>query len=438
MKERIKESESVELKTSIAELKEALRSISAILNKHKKGELYFGLTNNGFPVKTNFSEKTLRDISQTISNKIEPKIFPSINVIKVNSIDVIKICFEGNQIPYSAEGRYYIRVADEDKQMSSAELKRFIIQNKDQRWDSSIHLSATLKDISTNKVKAFCKLAEIKFNSLQDVFESIGLLKKDHLINAAVILFGKYPEKFFTNAVLSCAVFATNNTADIIDQKLYKGDLFFLLREAENYILQNIHIGMKVEGLLRKDLPEIDGEAFREALINAFLHRDYYDPDFVSVGIFKNRIEIKNPGGPFGGLTIIDITSRNISKRRNEVIADVFNRARFGERKGRGISLILNKEPKTKFELIADLFITTFKRKTNLIPQQSGGINGGLNEGLKLLLNYIEENPGFNLIKISLSIKRPLRTIEKWIDKLKKENLIEFRGAKRTGGYYKK
>jgi ATP-dependent DNA helicase RecG len=79
-----------------------------------------------------------------------------------------------------------------------------------------------------------------------------------------------------------------------------------------------------------------------------------------------------------------------------------------------------------------------FKRKTNLIPQISGGINGGLNEGLKLLLNYIEENPGFNLIKISVSIKRPLRTIEKWIEKLKKENLIEFKGAKRTGGYYKK
>ncbi len=147
--------------------------------------------------------------------------------------------------------------------------------------------------------------------------------------------------------------------------------------------------------------------------------------------------EIKNLGGPFGGLTIIDITSRNISKRRNEVIADVFNRARFGERKGRGISLILNKEPKTKFELIADLFITTFKRKTNLIPQVSEGISEGINEGLKSLLEYITNNPGTNAINISDKLDKPLKTIERWIKILKKENKLEFRGSKKLGGYFK-
>jgi ATP-dependent DNA helicase RecG len=144
--------------------------------------------------------------------------------------------------------------------------------------------------------------------------------------------------------------------------------------------------------------------------------------------------EIKNPGVPFGGLTITDITSRNISKRRNEVIADVFNRAHFGERKGRGISLILNKEPKTKFELIADLFITTFKRKTNLIPQ----ISEGISEGLKSLLEYITNNPGTNAINISDKLDKPLKTIERWIKILKKENKLEYRGSRKLGGYFKK
>lgn len=59
------------------------------------------------------------------------------------------------------------------------------------------------------------------------------------------------------------------------------------MQEAEKYILQNIHIGMSINGLYRNDVPELDKEALREAIINAFLHRDYYDPDFVSISIFQ-------------------------------------------------------------------------------------------------------------------------------------------------------
>ena len=84
----------------------------------------------------------------------------------------------------------------------------------------------------------------------------------------------------------------------------------------------------------------------------------------------------------------------------------IFNRAHLGERKGRGIAFILEKEPETIFEQIAGIFITTFKRKVDLYPQ----ISGGLNEGIKSLLSYISENPGLNAIKLSERIKIPLST----------------------------
>ncbi len=53
-----------------------------------------------------------------------------------------------------------------------------------------------------------------------------------------------------------------------------------LIEKAEKYILENIHIGMRLEGLYRVDVPEINKEAFREAIINAFCYRDYYLYDF--------------------------------------------------------------------------------------------------------------------------------------------------------------
>ena len=143
----------------------------------------------------------------------------------------------------------------------------------------------------------------------------------------------------------------------------FTGDLFYLIEEAEKYILRNIHIGMKVEGLKRIDVPEIDKEAIREAIINAFCHRDYYEYDSVNVAIFKNRVEIRNKGLLYGGLTIEQIKTEMVSERRNELIAEIFHEIHWIEKWGRGISLILSKEPDADFKEVGTQFIITFKRK---------------------------------------------------------------------------
>ena len=329
-------------------------------------------------------------------------------------------------------------------EIDPSRLKKLFFSGKDYKWDSSINQSASLKDIDIKKVKDFCSKAGITYTNLKDVLDSLNLFSNSKLTNAAVILFAKNPGKFFFNAKLMCAVFATDSTATILDQKDFNGDLFTLIKEAELYILKNIHIGMEIEGLYRRDIPEINQEALREAIINAFIHRDYHELDFVSVGVFKDRIEIKNPGGLIGGLQIKDIIKRHISRRRNELIADILGRAHFVERKGRGIALILDKEPTAKFEEIADLFITTFQRKhvsesqskRSLSEGINEGISEGLNEGIKSLLNLINENPGENAIKLSEKINVPLKTIERWLKLLKNRNLVEHRGSKKTGGYF--
>jgi len=71
-----KENEKLEFKRSTAELKEGIISLSAMLNKHGGGELYFGVRNDGTTTGMDISDKTLRDISQAVSNHLEPKIYP--------------------------------------------------------------------------------------------------------------------------------------------------------------------------------------------------------------------------------------------------------------------------------------------------------------------------------------------------------------------------
>ena len=87
---KLKESEILELKKSTSELKEGIISIAAILNKHQQGELYFGIKNDGTAVGQDVTEKTLREVSKTISESIEPKIYPKIKEIEIAAKKVIR------------------------------------------------------------------------------------------------------------------------------------------------------------------------------------------------------------------------------------------------------------------------------------------------------------------------------------------------------------
>ena len=357
-----RESETVELKKSTSELKEAVISITAILNKHSHGEVYFGIKNDGSVIGQQAGTKTLRDISQAISANIEPKIYPKIQELKINNKPCIKVSFEGKDVLYFAFGRDYMRVTDEDRQISARELEYLIVKkNKDKlRWDNEVCPRAKLSDISVKKLKGFLKNAGLKYDSLFNSLTKLKLLSGRKLLNAAVILFAKKPQDFFVNAKLRCAVFGKIDTSFIIDRKEFEGDIFYLIERAQEYILENIHIGMRVEGLRRIDILEIDKEAFREAIINAFCHRDYREYDSVNIAIFKDRLEIRSPGLLYGGLTIEKITTEMVSERRNELIAELFHRIHFVERWGRGIRLILSKEPQAEFKEVGTHFIVVF------------------------------------------------------------------------------
>ena len=78
------ETELLEFKKSTGELKEAMNSISAILNKHQHGELYFGVKPDGTVIGQVVNEESLRTVSQKIKNSIEPRIYPEVNKVVID------------------------------------------------------------------------------------------------------------------------------------------------------------------------------------------------------------------------------------------------------------------------------------------------------------------------------------------------------------------
>ena len=363
------ESESIELKKSTSEINEAVIAIVAMLNKHKKGLVLFGICNNGSIVGQDISEKTLRDVSRSIVEGIEPKIYLIVKEIEFEEKKCIQVEFFGSESLYLAFGRAYVRVGNENKQLSIKALEKIIIEKNEgyNSWDKRLCEEAKLLDISKEKLKNYLKKVGLSYTTIENSLKKLGVMKNNKLLNCALLFFAKKPQNFFINAKLRCAIFATNDTLVSIDMQEFEGDLFFLIKKAEDYFVKNINVGMKIEGLERIDVPEIDLSAFREAIINAFCHRDYVNSDSVHLAIFKNRVEIRSPGLLYKGLTISQIKRGNVSERRNELIADLLYKVHLIEKWGKGIKLVLSKEPKTEFFEIGDKFYTIFKRKNSFV-----------------------------------------------------------------------
>ncbi|EFK07435.1 divergent AAA domain protein [delta proteobacterium NaphS2] len=366
-KQPLKESETVELKKSLAELRQGLVSIAAILNKHQAGTLWFGVRNNGTIAGIDANEKTLRDLSQSIAAHIEPRIYPRISEVSVQGKQCIKVEFSGDETPYFAYGRAFMRVADEDRQLSVRQLKDLIAAQSREwlRWDNQPG-KFTLSDLDPAKIRRFVDRAKLSWDTPENALSKLELIKDGKLLNPARLFFGIEPIQ------LRCAVFMTTENSTIIDRHDFDGDILELIEEAQKYILKNIHIGMRLEGLRRVDVPEIAVEALREAIINAFCHRDYYDPDYIQMAIFKDRVEIRNPGTLYGNLTIEDLRKGNVSQRRNPLIADLFRRIEMVEAWGRGMPLILKYAPDVVFRETGNLFIVSFNRPS-FFEKEDGG-----------------------------------------------------------------
>lgn len=440
------ETEILEYKKSLAELKSGLISLSAMLNKHGQAELWFGIAPNGTPAGLDLNEKTLRDVSQAIAAHIEPIIYPRVTRQIVDGRHCLKIEAEGWQQPYFAYGRAYIRVADEDKKLTASELKNIILQNNRDalRWENEPS-GLTLEQLLPEKVRHFLTLANLPQDTVASVLEKLDLLREGVPVNAARLFFAHEPIQ------LRCAVFATHTSATIIDRHDFNGDILELIEEAEKYILKNIHIGMRLEGLRRVDVPEISLKAIREALVNAFCHRDWRDPDFVQVAVFKDRLEIRNPGGLYGNLTFDEICQGNISRRRNPKIAELLRRIHLVEAWGRGVPLILENAPDTCFTEIGGLFITRFERPSTqeMVPTPKTSIENiktstktSIETGRELpkntravLLQYLREQPQASIPDLVQATGLSTSGVRHHLDLLKSTGKLRRHGPTK-GGYW--
>jgi ATP-dependent DNA helicase RecG len=418
------ENETIEYKKSLTQLKEGLISIVAILNKHGKGKLFFGVDSSRKVHKQVLNEKTLRDISQTISNHIEPKIYPEIKLEK----NYILINFSGNEIPYFAYGRCYIRVSDEDKKLSQKELKKLF--NLTSNWDLE-KTNLSLNEINEITLKQFIKKSNgvgrlnFSYTNKEDILIKLKLLNN----NACKMLFSKNPLS------LQCAIFAGKTKNTFLDIKRFEGNIYELLDYAKNYIIQNIKWRAELE-LNRKEIPEIPKRAFVEAIVNSFAHRTYQNLENNKIAIYSDRIEIWNPGSFPESFSPQDYIDKELpSILRNSLISNILYLSNDIESWGSGIKRLYNdcKKENINVDFKNDGYGFSVIFYRNVDKNVDKYVDKKSRQ--KSILDSIK-NGDFNIRDFAFQKMINKKTIERDLLQLKKQGYIKRIGPAK-GGYWK-
>lgn len=436
----LKENETRELKRSTSELKEALCSIVAMLNKSGKGEVYFGVRNDGTIVGQQVTERTLREVSQAIADHVEPVIFPTVEHISLEGKSGVKVVFAGGNKPYFAFGRAYIRVGDEDRQLSQPELKRMIVEQSTRQWEKEIS-AKTVRDANVRVVKDFVKKANsakrisFAFTSTRTVLDKLHLLYDGKLLNAGEVLFCNE-----NSLEVQAAVFAGTDKLTFLDIQSFKGNLFYLLEKSENYLKEHMNWRALLEPEGRTEIPEVPLRAITEALVNSLCHRDYTNPKGNEIAIFKDRIEIYNPGSfPEGYTPQQFIRGEERSILRNPLLANILYLRDDIEKWGSGIRRIAQacREAgvRMEFKVIKSGFVTVFYRTEKKFPEHQHRTEPVLTGRQKRIIAYLRKENMITTGTCAVQLKVSNDTALRELSRLESLRLIIRKGIGR-GVYY--
>jgi len=393
------ESETVEFKPSLSQMDKIIGSISAFSNT-KGGTLVIGVSDKGEVLGVDIGTRTIESLANQVKQNTDPMAYPSIRVDKSDKKHVVVIeVVEGKQKPVLAFGRAYRRVGKSNQKLGYDEIRNLALKTSKIYWDSRVCEDASFGDIDEVKVKLFLRKAKYERRLELDVeipvresLEKLKLLKEGVPTNAAILLFGRSTQKFFTQSETRCARFKGTKPLEFIDMKVFGGNIIDQREDVVEFVKEHIKLHAKIVGMERIETWEYPIDAIREAITNAICHRDYEISANVQVRIFDDRIEIWGCGHLPEPLTVEDLKQRHISILRNPLVGKCFFWIKFIEQWGTGTNRIIDSclnhgFPEPVFEeLSGSLVVTLRKGITEELLKEKG-----LNERQIKAVSHIRE-----------------------------------------------
>jgi ATP-dependent DNA helicase RecG len=343
------ESTQVEFKLSTGQRSDAARAACGMLNGNG-GFVLFGVTDDGRIVGQQVSTGTLEDVARELQ-RISPQALLAPETVPVDGgRAVILIRVPRGEGPYTYDGRPYTRVGPTTVQMPSEHYQRLLVErmHPSQRWETQVARGVTFDDLDVDEVMRTAdeavrrnRLADPLTRRLEDLLLGFGLLRDGELLNGALVLFGRDDRllPLFPQCTLRMARFRGREMGEFLDMRQETGNAFHLFAKARAFLRDHLPVaGRIVPGLFdRVDDPLYPPVALREALANAFCHRDYaVHGGSVGIALFDDRLEISSTGPLRFGLRPADLLVPHPSLPWNPTIASVFYLRGIIEKWGRG------------------------------------------------------------------------------------------------------
>lgn len=457
------ESEQLEFKAHFDE-RSIAKQITAMLNG-RGGTILVGVNEEKSVVGVSPDLDT-KKLLHSLMNEIRPSAPIDVQFVEYDAKKILLISvWEGAQKPYLCEGTIYQKVGSNGSIASDDAISNMLQERKksDNSWERMPVLDVDIEDLDMTEVrKTMDGLYRLKGSRTQDEEEFLmneGLLRNGNLTNACIILYAKNPLRFIPQAGIRLSVYSSDSPADLIDAQVFDACIFKNVEAIFQFLDMTYSKSVKVDGLYRTEKWNYPRIAVREGIMNAIVHRDYDAANgFMNILIFPNRMEIACYGKPLINLTG-NFISAGYSVLRNPDIAHHCYYRQLIEMMGTGIPRMIQ-DSKTngfdipKFDVSNDIVKVTFSniihlrerndKVNNDLKHYFEGIVEGITEGkrndikpkLVTILCVLHEHPGLRTNAIGERTDIPTKSIERYVDLLKKAGVVYYSGGKNTGGYY--
>lgn len=438
------------------------KSVSAFANG-RGGSLIFGVADDSAVTGLENPQIAAEKFSEIIKTRLDPvpDFTLTFETIEGKTIMIVRV-EPGNITPY-----YYIgdgqqiafcRVGNESIPASANMLRELVLRGTHQSYDS-LRSDYMFENFAFTKLRSVFHARTGKDFTDAD-YESWGITNADgHLTNAGALLADESPIR---HSRLFCTRWNGLTQApgilDAIDDIEISGSLVIQLQVGLDFCRRNSRKMWHKTSDGRVELPDYPEESVLEGLVNALIHRSYLEiGSEVHIDIFDDRMEISSPGGMYENRPVQDCDIMSIRlRRRNPVLADIFSRLKYMERRGSGFKKICQDyciQPNYHEELHPKFFSDNYDfvltlYNLNYVPMnndqrrlplssskfpevpQSSPI---LTDHLTIFLGILQKFPGATINLLATESGVSERMIKKYLKSLKEQGIIHRVGSNRRG-----
>lgn len=452
----------VEVKAASQGLPKTVTETLSAFSNGAGGILILGIDERkGFVPTPGFNAKSIYDaLAGVCANNMTPPVRANIALVPYENSQIVvaeipslqprdKPCFVTAKQVY---GGSFIRTGDGDRRLSPYEVDR-LRENKTQPyWDTEIIEEASLSDLDGELLSGLLHRERNAHPRIlgklpdDEVLTRLRIAGKGedsnlHPTLAGLLALGVFPQEFFPRLTLTYAVYPGSTKASLLsgqrhlDSGTLAGSIPVLVADAVRVVSKNMRVGGVIHGALRHDVADYSLPAVREAVANALMHRDYSPVargTQVQLNLYTDRLEILNPGGLFGTVTVDSLGKTGLSSARNQFLSRLLEVTPYeeggfvAENRGSGYHEILSQLEKESLPRPIpvdrlDSFSITFERR-RMTPAEKG-INPELSSKDKIL-DYLASHHTANSRELAEAANVSIGATRAMLNRLVKAGLV--------------